>query len=111
MDHGRADDGPPGRSANPLHVAHPCPRCGTALRREHRLGRDRLLGLFWPSKRFRCPEAACGWVGLLPSREMRRLRDEALADAARALSLTPAMAFILLLVLAAAFLLWYLLSR
>ncbi len=69
------------------------------------------MGCVWPSKRFRCPEAACGWEGLLPSREMRRLRDEALADAAQALSLTPALGFLLLLVLVIALLLWYLFQR
>jgi len=91
---------------NSVQVVHPCPRCGEPLRREHRLRLHRFLGYFWPSKRFRCPNSLCGWEGLLSSREMRVRRDEALASAARAVSLTPAWVFALLLMLALALLLW-----
>jgi hypothetical protein len=87
-------------------IVHACPRCGAPLRREHRLRRDRLLGLFWPSKRFRCPEEACGWMGLQPSREMRRQRDEAVAQALGAAGTTPAIVFAILLILALSLLYW-----
>jgi len=48
-----------------LHLAAPtpCPECGAALKRERRHLGDRLLSLFVPVLRFRCPDLHCGWRG------------------------------------------------
>lgn len=42
-----------------------CPSCGEEIVVIHRHFLDRLVGIFYPSKRWRCN--ACGWTALLAS--------------------------------------------
>lgn len=49
---------------------------------------DRLIGLFKPTRRYRCASAVCFWEGLLPrpaaARGAGRYRDQPVLDAASA---------------------------
>jgi hypothetical protein len=46
-----------------------CPMCGGPLRRIHRRFIDRVLSLFRPVRRYRCPQPTCRWEGNVPVRE------------------------------------------
>lgn len=48
----------------PRFTASKCPKCGSDLRRIHRRGIDRLLGLFVPTRRYQCKNAQCDWQGV-----------------------------------------------
>lgn len=50
--------------------SHACPRCGGAVHRLHRTALQRVRALFVPAKHYRCSDSACGWEGLLHSRQI-----------------------------------------
>jgi hypothetical protein len=50
--------------STPRFTSRECPRCGSDLHRIHRRGRDRLLNLYVPVRRYRCRDRNCAWSGL-----------------------------------------------
>lgn len=48
-----------------------CPGCGDILIRLPRRGVDRLLSVFVPVRRFRCPNFLCVWEGNLRRSKLR----------------------------------------
>jgi hypothetical protein len=56
----------PGASQDPnLPDGHHCPDCGGRLARVHRHALDRFASLIRSVHRYRCPDPACGWQGVL----------------------------------------------
>ena len=49
---------------NPALAVLQCPKCHGGIQRVHRRRIDRLLGLFVPVRRYRCPNGQCRWRGL-----------------------------------------------
>jgi len=48
----------------PALVDTHCPRCGGGLQRVHRRFFDRVISIFVPVRRYRCPNRGCGWMGV-----------------------------------------------
>jgi len=56
-----------------------CPDCAGALVRASRLPLDRLVSLFNPVHRYRCPNFACQWQGCMPINGLAAARDPRIA--------------------------------
>jgi hypothetical protein len=50
--------------ATPRFTEGRCPVCGSGLHRIHRRGRDRVVNLFVPVRRYQCRNHDCRWRGL-----------------------------------------------
>jgi hypothetical protein len=48
----------------PRFSSQECPRCGGELHRIRRRGRDRLLSVYLPVRRYQCKNRDCDWQGL-----------------------------------------------
>ena len=58
--------------SSPRLTKQACPKCDSELRRIRRRGRDRLLDIYIPVRRYQCSNRDCRWRGL----RVHRSRDE-----------------------------------